>query len=221
MKYISSLVRHTAGYLRSRIGRALSGCLHRQEELAFHKLISAGTVEIGKHSYAIPIVHTFRGCTERLHIGSFVSIADDVHVLLGGNHPVSWVTTFPLRIKLTLPGAYQDGSPCGRGDVSIGSDVWIGHGAVILSGVSVGHGGVIAARSVVTRDVPPYTIVAGAPARRIHERFSPGVIARLLEIAWWDWDEGRIIDAVDQLSSDDVERFIGSHIARGCAKSNA
>ena len=89
-----------------------------------------------------------------------------------------------------------------KGDIVVGNDVWIGYEAVILSGVTIGDGAIIGARAVVTKDVPPYTIVAGVPARPIRKRFDEETIARLEQLRWWDWPE------------DEIRRHI-SHIQRG------
>lgn len=95
-----------------------------------------------------------------------------------------------------------------RGDIIIGNDVWTGFECLIMSGVTVGDGAVIGARSVVTHDVPPYTIVAGSPARVIRRRFDEAIITRLLEIAWWGWDEASVEAAVPFLQSGDIDGFI-------------
>jgi len=79
-----------------------------------------------------------------------------------------------------------------KGDIVIGNDVWIGYEAVVMAGVTIGDGAIIGARAVVTKDVPPYTIVGGVPARKIRRRFSDNVIARLLELKWWDWPAEQI-----------------------------
>jgi hypothetical protein len=92
--------------------------------------------------------------------------------------------------------------------VVIGSDVWIGTDAMVLSGVSIGHGAIVAARAVVTRDVPPYAIVAGVPAKVVRWRFEPAVIERLLKVAWWEWDDERIRQFVPLLSSTRTDEFL-------------
>jgi acetyltransferase-like isoleucine patch superfamily enzyme len=168
----------------------------------------------GRRSYGIPRIIRFPdavGHEESVHIGSFVSIGVDVVLQDGGSHRTDWVTTFPLRAALGLPGAYADGHPRSKGDTVIGNDVWIGRGARVLSGVNIGDGAVVAAYSVVTRDVAPYTIVGGNPAREIRKRFSDGQIADLRAIAWWDWPMERIIGCVSELSSSDIDAFIARH----------
>jgi chloramphenicol O-acetyltransferase type B len=166
---------------------------------------------MGRGSYGNPRIATFPGDTASVHVGSFVSIALDVVLMDGGNHRTDWVTVFPLRASLGLPGAFEDGHPSSKGDISIGNDVWIGRGAHVLAGVTVGDGAVIAAYSVVTKAVRPYAIVAGNPAREIRRRFSDEQIEALLAVAWWDWPMDRILDCVAELSSPDIEGFIARH----------
>ena len=88
-----------------------------------------------------------------------------------------------------------------KGDIVIGNDVWIGYEAIVLSGVTIGDGAIIGTRSVVTKDVPPYTIVGGIPAKPIRKRFSDEVISKLLELQWWNWSENRIKEKIDVIQS--------------------
>lgn len=96
-----------------------------------------------------------------------------------------------------------------KGDIIIGNDVWIGYEAVILAGVTVGDGAIIGARAVVTKDVPPYTIVGGVPAKTIRKRFSDDVISKLLKMKWWDWPEETIKRHISDIQSGQIERLQG------------
>jgi acetyltransferase-like isoleucine patch superfamily enzyme len=165
---------------------------------------------MGRGTYGNPRVVTFPGDRARVRIGSFTSIGRDVQLMDGGNHRVDWVTTFPFRAVYGLDGAYTDGHPATKGDIEIGSDVWIGRGARVMSGVTIGDGAVIAAYSVVTNDVRPYAIVAGVPARERKRRFSDEQIEALLEIAWWDWPMERILASVPILCDGRIEEFVAS-----------
>lgn len=166
-------------------------------------------IQVGPYTYGRPkIFHWGEGA--RLTIGKFCSIADEVVIFLGGNHRTDWATTypFPAMAEEWPEAAGITGHPATKGDVVIGNDVWIGYGATILSGVTVGDGAVIGARAVVCRDVGPYTIVAGNPAREIGKRFPDEVIARLLELRWWDWPIEDIRRRLPLLCSCDVENLL-------------
>ena len=163
---------------------------------------------MGRESYGDPRVIAYPGETTRAIVGDFVSIADEVVFLVGGNHPVEWVSTFPFRARLGLPGAYEDGIPATKGDIVIGNDVWIGWGATVLSGVTIGNGAVVAANATVTKDVRPYAIVVGNPAKEIGRRFSDEQVEALLRIRWWDWPTAKVREHVDLLSQPDIDAFI-------------
>lgn len=162
--------------------------------------------KIGRETYGNPKVHTWgEGAT--LGIGSFTSIASGVQIFLGGEHRVDWVTTFPFNI-LWKEGKDIPGHPKTKGNVQIGNDVWIATEAIIMSGVTIGDGAVIGARAVVTKDVPPYTIVAGNPAAIIKKRFDDKTIQRLLKIRWWDWEDSKIREALPLMLNNEIEKFL-------------
>lgn len=167
-----------------------------------------GLLHIGRHSYGPLIIDSYPGSEKGITIGSFCSISRGVVFITGGIHPMHWVSTFPFRAQFGMPGAYEDGTPSSKGDIVVGSDVWIGTEAMIHSGVTIGDGAVVAARSVVTRDVPPYAIVAGVPAKIVRFRFDDSVIRSLLRIRWWEWDDESVLEAVPYLSSDDMTAFL-------------
>ena len=133
---------------------------------------------------------------DRLVIGKFCSIACGARFLFtSANHSLRSLSTYPFPLffeewgldKADVTDAWDN-----RGDIVIGSDVWIGYEAVVLSGVTIGDGAIIGTRAVVTKDVPPYTIVGGVPARPIRKRFDDRTIAVLLRLRWWDWPRERI-----------------------------
>jgi acetyltransferase-like isoleucine patch superfamily enzyme len=168
-------------------------------------------MEVGRHTYGHEhiTVHHWGEPTE-LRIGAFCSIADRVHVFLGGNHHTDSISTFPFIANPDVwPRALGvDVHPATNGDVVIGNDVWIGSGATIMSGVTVGDGAVIGAESCVTRDVRPYAIVAGNPAREVRRRFDEDTVAKFLEIRWWDWDDKDIATHVRLIEGSDVDAFV-------------
>ena len=170
---------------------------------------------VGKFSYGINAPLVFNNTTGdksgSLKIGKFCSIGSGVIILLGGEHRPDWVTTYPFS---TFFGKFKDykGTSTTKGDVIIGSDVWIGMNVLILSGVTVGDGAVIGAGSVVTKDIQPYAIVAGNPAKLIRKRFDQDTIDRLLEIKWWDWDAERINENMALLLSNNLKEFISKNL---------
>ncbi len=165
--------------------------------------------EIGEWTYGNPRVRSWHEGTT-FKVGRFCSIADGVIILLGGDHRIDWVTTYPFNHVFPKAQGFT-GHPRSKGDVIVGNDVWIGRDALILSGVAIGNGAVVAARSVVTEDVMPYSIVAGNPAKFIRFRFSKRIIADLQEIAWWNWPLVKIEEAWPLLLSSDIEAFIARY----------
>lgn len=126
---------------------------------------------MGHASYGAPQVLTYAGDeSTSLHVGKYSSVASSATFLLGGKYPLDRVTTFPLRSQLIILVSGSDGYLSSKGDIWVGNDAWIGHDALILSGVTIGNGTVVAARAVVTKDVPPYSIVAVNPAKVIRMR---------------------------------------------------
>jgi acetyltransferase-like isoleucine patch superfamily enzyme len=165
--------------------------------------------KIGRGTYGSPQVLSWHDGTA-LEIGSFCSISDSVTIMLGGEHRTDWVTTYPFSQLFPEASGFR-GHPHTKGDVVIGNDVWIGYGALILSGVRVGNGAVVAARSVVRNDVEPYSIVAGNPSRHVKFRFDEVTVNALEEVAWWDWPMEKIKEAWPLLLAADIEAFINAY----------
>lgn len=145
------------------------------------------------------------GGMAKLSIGAFCSIGQCVTVFLGGEHHTDWVSTFAFREKFASRIVTTRST---KGNVVIGNDVWIGQSATILSGVTIGDGAVIGALSVVAKDIPPYAIAAGNPARVIRLRFTEAQVARLMKIKWWNWPDKVIEKRLDMFASPDIERFL-------------
>ncbi len=162
--------------------------------------------QIGDYTYGRPQVFQW-GEGAVLTIGRFCSIATGAQILLGGNHRTDWPTTYPFP-KFFVRHININDYSSSKGNVSIGNDVWIGMDAMVLSGITIGDGAVIASRTVCTRDVPPYAIVAGNPGRIVRYRFEEDVIAALLKIRWWDWPIQEIQNAIPLLLQTDIGKFI-------------
>lgn len=145
------------------------------------------------------------GEVDKLIIGKFCSIASGATFMMAGNqgHRIDWISTFPFG------NAFGDDVPSGfqrAGDTVIGNDVWIGSEAMIMPGVNIGNGAVIGSRSVITKDVAPYTVVV-ANNHVVKQRFQPEQIEMLTEMQWWDWSEQQLKQAIPLMCSGDVEQF--------------
>lgn len=175
-------------------------------------------IEVGDYSYyddsrgpehfvARCVRYHFDFIGDRLVIGRFVAIAQGAQfVMNGANHPMGGFSTFPFAM---FGGDGVPGMTAGelnlRGDTVIGNDVWIGREAVVMPGVTVGDGAIIGTRAQVARDVPPYAVVVGNPARVVKMRFSPEIVAELLAIRWWDWDPDRIGRNIAAIAGADID----------------
>lgn len=155
--------------------------------------------------YHYPINH------DKLQIGKFCSIACGAKFLFNSaNHTLSSLSTYPFPLffeewgleKKDVTNAWDN-----KGDIVIGNDVWIGYEAVVLAGVTIGDGAIIETRAVVTKNVPPYTIVGGVPAKPIKKRFSEETISALLEIQWWNWSKERIARNIGAIQCGNIEQL--------------
>ncbi len=147
---------------------------------------------------------------DKLIIGKFCMIASDVEFIMNGaNHLTESISAYPFAIFGGAWGRAMEGKTYPhKGDTQVGNDVWIGYGATLMPGVKIGDGAIVAAKSVVTKDVEPYSIVGGNPARVIRKRFSDDKIKLLLELRWWDWPIEKITERVRDLTEDRIEDLI-------------
>lgn len=152
-------------------------------------------VSVGRDSYGKLNVVSF-GNKHRLRIGDFVSIAQNVTFLLDVEHYIDHISTYPFKVKCLHTEEYE---AFGKGNIIVDDDVWIGYGATILSGVHIGQGAVIAAGAVVTRDIPPYAIAAGVPAKVIKYRFNEELIEELLKVDFGKLEEGMVREHIGDL----------------------
>lgn len=179
-----------------------------RETVYLKNVVTNPNIQIGEYTMYNDFVHDPRHFEKNnvlyqypingdsLRIGKFCSVACGAKFLFASaNHTQASVSTYPFPIffeEWDLDIGDVTSAWDHKGDIVIGNDVWIGYEAVVMAGVTIGDGAIIGARAVVTKDVPPYTIVGGVPARKIRRRFSDDVIARLLELKWWDWPAEQI-----------------------------
>jgi virginiamycin A acetyltransferase len=154
------------------------------------------------------VLYLFPFIGDRLVIGKFCAIATGVRFIMNGaNHKMSGFSTYPFNI---FGGGWERVAPRmdelpNKGDTIVGNDVWLGYEAMVMPGVRIGDGAIVAARSVVTADVEPYTIVGGNPAKPLRRRFGDDVVAALMEIAWWDWDVEKITRNLEAITGADLD----------------
>lgn len=194
------------------------------DQLVFLKPLAEGraNITVGDYSYYDDpdgataffdrnVRYHFDFVGDRLVIGAFCAIGRGVQIIMNGaTHAMGGFSTFPFNI---FGHGWEDGfdpetwTTENRGDTVIGPDVWIGTEAMILPGVTIGAGAIVAARAVVTADVPPYAVVGGNPARLLRHRFDPDTVARLLAVAWWDWPREKLARNLDAIRGADIARL--------------
>lgn len=157
------------------------------------------------------VLYHFPFIGDKLIIGKFCALARGVNFIMNGaNHKISGISTYPFYIfgqgwENVMPAAEE--LPY-KGDTEIGNDVWIGYEALFMPGVKIGHGAIISSRSVVTGDVPAYAIVGGNPAKVIRYRFDAETIAKLEDIAWWNWPVEKISRNLSLIVSGDIDALV-------------
>ena len=189
------------------------------EAIFAHHVATLGW-RIGRLSYGVPqIVNYLAHRTPHLEIGSFCSIAANVEILFGGAHHIDFITSYPIGFAKAFVGdqVRLDILDDRHAEVRIGHDVWLGRDSLIMGGVSIGTGAVIGARAVVSKDVEPYAIMAGNPARMIRKRFDDRAIEKLLASAWWDLP----IEAIERLQPTLLAGDVGAFIAALASETEA
>ena len=186
--------------------------LKGNESLCFLKnIVKNPNIEVGDYTYYHDFedVHNFERNVkyhfdfigDKLKIGKFCMIASDVEFIMnGGNHLSEAITSYPFAIFEGWGHAMEGKSYPGKGDTIIGNDVWIGHKAVIMPGVTVGDGAIIGSYALVTKDVAPFSIVGGSPAKEVKRRFTEEEIEKLLTDKWWDWPIEKITEHIQNLT---------------------
>ncbi|MBX4265436.1 CatB-related O-acetyltransferase [Clostridium estertheticum] len=157
------------------------------------------------------VLYQYTVNNDKLIIGKFCSIACKAKFLMtSGNHTMKSLSnyTFPIFYEgWDLPVSHITDAWDNKGDIEIGNDVWIGYDAIIMSGVKIGDGAIIGTRAVVTKDVPPYTIVGGVPAKVIKKRHDDKTISKLLEIKWWNWTYEKIQANIKYIQSGNIDKL--------------
>lgn len=205
MPDLSALLKRTS--TSDMVARAVRGFYIRSQVLTLKNLAESGQLEVGSGSYGIPEV-LISHPDDRVVIGRFCSIAPGVMLIPGGVHPVDVVSTFPFKMRWDLEDV--DSAVQRRGPIEICDDVWIGSRVTVLTGVTIGVGAIVAAGSVVTRDVPPYSIVAGVPSRVVGVRFDDATCRALLTSQWWTLGTRALQGLVPLLSGRDIEGLVSA-----------
>ncbi len=192
-----------------------------RETVYLKNVVENSNIEIGDYTIYNDFIHDPREFQknnvlyhypinkDRLIIGKFCSIACGAKFLFNSaNHKMASLSTYTFPLFFEEWGLKKENVAQAwdqKGDIMIGNDVWIGYEAVILSGVTIGDGAVIGCRAVVTKDIPPYTIVGGIPAKPIRKRFDEETIKELQKIKWWDWPEEKITEKIQAIQAGDLE----------------
>jgi acetyltransferase-like isoleucine patch superfamily enzyme len=181
------------------------------------RYIGNSKIEVGDYTYndtSIAIYQWGEGAS--LTIGKYCSIGHSVTVFLGGDHRTDWATTYPFghANRDVFGGEDIVGHPKTNGDVRIGNDVWLGADCKIMSGITIGDGAVIAGSAVVVKDVEPYSIVGGNPAKHLKYRFDPTVVDLLKELSWWNLPAETVKTIIHGLCAAPTEKSIRSLIAQ-------
>lgn len=193
--------------------------LPNYDKLIFLKnFIKASNIHVGDYTYfddrrngpehfeEYNVLYNYNPEKVKLVIGKFCAIAAETKFIMTGDHKLDAISTYPFPVfQHGWESAYNVLDLPVKGDIIIGHDVWLGYDSLVKNGVTIGHGSIVATRAVVVKDVPPYAIVAGNPAKVVKMRFDERTIARLLEIAWWDWDIDKINQHLPLICSMDVD----------------
>lgn len=168
-------------------------------------------IKIGRHSYGIKagtILFVKSDTLPNVEIGNFCSFAEGVKLLVNLDHNLNYPSTFPFKTLFLRNSERLNKDATSKGPIKIGHDVWIGQDSIVLSGVEIGTGAVIGAGAVVTKDIPPYAVAVGVPAKVIKYRFSKNIILRLLRSEWWDLPDSDLMSLKDLFYTDNIDSFL-------------
>ena len=184
------------------------------------KFVKAGNIFIGDYTYFDDrrngperfeednVLYNYDFSKVKLIIGKFCAIAAETRFIMTGNHKLDAISTYPFPIfGHGWENAFNVFDLPVKGDIVVGNDVWFGYDSLVMNGVTIGNGAIIAAGSVVVKDVPAYSIVAGNPAKVVKMRFDDKTIDRLQKIAWWDWDIEKITRHLKLICNLDIDQL--------------
>ncbi len=191
------------------------------DKLIFLKhFIKASNIFIGDYTYfddrrngpenfeVNNVLYNYDFSKVKLVIGKFCAIAAETHFIMTGDHKLDAISTYPFPVfQHGWENAFSIAALPVKGDIIVGNDVWFGYDSLIMNGTTIGHGAIIASGAVVVKDVPPYAIVAGNPAKVVKMRFDDKTIERLLRISWWDWDIEKISRHLQLICHLDVDQL--------------
>lgn len=160
------------------------------------------------HNFEKNILYLFEFMQDKLIIGKFCQIATGVRFIMNGsNHAMNGISTYPFKVfGKSWDIATMD--VISKGDTIIGNDVWLGNSATIMQGIKIGHGAIVGTNSLVTKDVPPYAIVGGNPAKPMRKRFDEETIELLLHLSWWDWPMEKIVENLHAITTGNLKALI-------------
>jgi len=195
--------------------------LEGYDKLIFLKpFVKAPNIHVGDYTYfddrrngpknfeECNVLYNYDFTKVKLVIGKFCAIAAETRFIMTGDHKLDAISTFPFPIfQNGWESVYNIAELPTKGDIIIGNDVWFGYDSLVKGGVTIGDGAIIASRAVVVKDVPPYSIVAGNPAKVVKMRFDDKTIERLLNIAWWDWPIGKINQNLSLITGLDIDKL--------------
>lgn len=195
--------------------------MQNDDKLVFLKnFVKASNIFVGDYTYfddrrygpdkfeEYNVLYNYDFSKVKLVIGKFCAIAAETKFIMTGDHKLDAISTYPFPIfQNGWQHVYDVKDLPVKGDIIIGNDVWLGYDSLIKNGVTIGDGAIVAARAVVVKNVPPYAIVAGNPAKVVKMRFDDNIIKRLLRIAWWNWDIDKINKHLNLICSLDVDKL--------------
>lgn len=200
--------------------KAIYPIIEKPSVIFLKNFVKASNIHIGDYTYfddprngpekfeEYNVLYNYMLSRVKLVIGKFCAIAADTRFIMTGNHKLDAISTYPFPIfQQGWEKAFDFSDVPIKGDIIVGNDVWFGYDSLIMNGVSIGDGAIIATRAVVVKDVPPYSIVAGNPAKVVKKRFDDETIHRLQKIAWWDWDIEKITKYLPIICNLDIDRL--------------